>query len=443
MSPRGNSPQVQAGKVPKQRTQNNPTHIDMTKTTTEKEDAQDSTGTRQHANVAAAKEDATDSTAHKAGKEFLTITNTATKEDAADSSANLSALRRRGHQTVKEEASKSITTMTRTCSTTSTEDYYNMKTNKLPTQWRIPDQIGITREDLGLVSVFNFVGEDKEEGKQPRQELGTTLMQAEDQMLQGVYMDAFQDYSSGRRKIVKPSKRWRTNAVKAKKFRPSSNIGQGTSATNNFETTNKGQTRESGIFRFGCLAKETKTTVTSLTPPQEPPRHQNRTEDKENTRRSHKSRPTAIKVRAKSNMPQGPDRKGNPTGKRKGTAPKPRKTNQYERRVKELETEMEMRAQRRIVRWKGRQQKKLQGFTETLDVSAILKKKFQNNTKTGRKKVNTKKSNYRKAKTTPTGTTSTSRENSPSKFRFGSRQQISSAVRFAKFRSNRRYKPGD
>ena len=110
MSPRGNSPQVQAGKVPKQRTQNNSTHIDMTKTTTEKEDAQDSTGTRQHANVAAVKEGATDSTAHKAGKEFLTITNMATKEDAADSSAKLSALSRRGHQAVKEEASESITT---------------------------------------------------------------------------------------------------------------------------------------------------------------------------------------------------------------------------------------------------------------------------------------------------------------------------------------------
>ena len=142
-------------------------------------------------------------------------------------------------------------------------------------------------------------------------------------------------------------------------------------------------------------------------------------------------------------MPQGPDRKSNPTGKRKGTAPKPRKTNQYERRVKELKIEMEMRARRRIIRWKGRQQKKLQGFTETLDVSAILKKKFQNDTKTGKKKTNTKKSISRKAKTTPTGTTSTSRENNPSKFRFGRCQQTSSAVRFARFRSNRRYKPGD
>ena len=162
MSPRGNSPQVQAGEEPKQRTQNNPTRTNMTKTTAEKEDAQDSTVTRQHTNVTAKKEDATDSTAHKAEKEFLTITNMATKEDAADSSAKLSAPSRRVHQAFNEDASKTITTTTTTSSTTPMEDLCNMKTNKLPAQWRIPDQIGIIKEDPGLVNVFNFVGEDKE-----------------------------------------------------------------------------------------------------------------------------------------------------------------------------------------------------------------------------------------------------------------------------------------
>ena len=222
-----------------------------------------------------------------------------------------------------------------------------------------------------------------------------------------------------------------------------SNIVQSTSAANNFETTDKGQTRVSGIFRFGYSADETKETVNSLTSPQEPPRHQNHTEDRGHTRRSHKSRPTAIKVQARSKMPQGSDRKGSPTGKRRGTAPKPWKTNQYERRVKELETEMEMRAQRRVVCWKGRQQTKLQGNTEVLEVSAPLQNKFQKGTKTGRKKTNTQKSTSRKVKTTLTGTTSTSKDNDPSKFRFGRRQQTSSAVRFARLRSNRRYKPGD
>ena len=70
MSSGGNFPQVQVGKEPRQRTQHNPTRINMIKTTTEKEDAQDSTETRRHTNIAAEKEDATDSTAHKAAKKF-------------------------------------------------------------------------------------------------------------------------------------------------------------------------------------------------------------------------------------------------------------------------------------------------------------------------------------------------------------------------------------
>ena len=70
MSSRGNSLQVQVGKEPRQRTQHNPTRINMIKTTIEKEDAQDSTATRRHTNIAAEKEDATDSTAHKAAKKF-------------------------------------------------------------------------------------------------------------------------------------------------------------------------------------------------------------------------------------------------------------------------------------------------------------------------------------------------------------------------------------
>ena len=180
-----------------------------------------------------------------------------------------------------------------------------MKTNKLPAQWEIPDQIGITKEDPGLFNVFNFSGEDKEKCKQPEQEPRTTFLQAEDQMLHEIYMDASQDYSSVRRKIVKPPTKWRTNTIKAKKVRPSSDTRQSTSTANNVKTTDKGQTRVPGIFRFGRVAEETRKTGTSLISLQELPRHQNRTEDREHTRRSHKSRPTAIKVQARSKMPQG------------------------------------------------------------------------------------------------------------------------------------------
>ena len=161
MMPRGNSPQVRVGKEPRQRTQNKPTHINMTKTTAGKEDAQDSTMTSRHTCVAAEKEDATDSTAHKAEQGLLTTTNMATKEDEADSLAKPSAPNRRGHKALKDEASKTSTTTIMTWSTTPTEDNYNMKTNKLSAQWKIPNQIGITKRDPELTNVFIFVGEEK------------------------------------------------------------------------------------------------------------------------------------------------------------------------------------------------------------------------------------------------------------------------------------------
>jgi len=200
--------------------------------------------------------------------------------------------------------------------------------------------------------VFDFMGEDNEPCKQSRPEPGAMFMRAEGQMGQGVYMDAYQDYSSVRRKNVKPSKKWRTNTVKAKGFRPSSDTNQRMSADKSFKTADKVQTRSSGIFRFGSAAEETRSTVTSLRSLQELPRHQNRAEDQGHTRRNLKSRSKTIKVQVRSKMTQRSDHKGNPTGKRRGTAPKPRKTNQYELRVKELETEMEVRAQRRIFCWK-------------------------------------------------------------------------------------------
>ena len=109
MIPRGNSPQVRVGKEPRQRTQHKLTHINMTKTTAETEDAQDSTMTSRHTCVAAEKEDATDSTAHKVEQSLLTTTNMATKENEADSLAKPSVPNRSGCKALEEETSKTNT----------------------------------------------------------------------------------------------------------------------------------------------------------------------------------------------------------------------------------------------------------------------------------------------------------------------------------------------
>ena len=121
MTPIGNPPQVQVGKVPRQRTQHKPTQTIKTKTTAKKEDAQDSTTTKRHTCVTAGKEDATDSTAHKVENKLPTTTNMATKENEADSLAKTSVLNRKGCKALEEETSKTNTTATMTWSTTTKE----------------------------------------------------------------------------------------------------------------------------------------------------------------------------------------------------------------------------------------------------------------------------------------------------------------------------------
>ena len=205
MIPKGNFPQVRVGREPRQRTQHKPTQTNKTKTTAKKEDAQDSTTTRRNTCVAAKMENATDSIANTVEQSVLTTTNMATKENEADSLAKHSVLNREGCKALDEETNKTNTTMTMTWSTSTTEDSYDMTSRKLSEQQKIPNQIGITKRDPELTNVFRFVGEEKGECERPGQEPRTTFFQAGDLTSHGNYMDASQDYSSVRRKIVKPS----------------------------------------------------------------------------------------------------------------------------------------------------------------------------------------------------------------------------------------------
>ena len=142
-------------------------------------------------------------------------------------------------------------------------------------------------------------------------------------------------------------------------------------------------------------------------------------------------------------MTQGSDHKGNSTKRRRRTAPTTRKTNYYEQRVKELKTEEEERAQRRIFYWKRRQQQKLRKNTEVPDVSVFLRKKVQEGTRNKRRRINKKKQIPNKAVETSAGTTCIFEMEELGIYCLEKRQQSSSAVRFARLRSNRRYKPGD
>ena len=160
MIPRGNFPQVRVGREPRQRTQHKPTQTNKTKTTAKKEDAQDSTTTRRNTFVAAKTENATDSIANTVEQSVLTTTNMATKENEADSLAKPSVPDREGCKALEEETSKTNTTTNMTCSTTTTEDNYDVTSSKLSAQWKVPDQIGITKRVPEPTNVFRFVGEE-------------------------------------------------------------------------------------------------------------------------------------------------------------------------------------------------------------------------------------------------------------------------------------------
>ena len=108
-----------------------------------------------------------------------------------------------------------------------------------------------------------------------------------------------------------------------------------------------------------------------------------------------------------------------------------------------MKTEVGGRAQRRTFYRKKRQQKKLKENTEVLDVSVFLRKKVKKEIRNKRRRTNKKKQTPNKAMKTPTGTTSILEVEELGIFCPKKRQQYSSAVRFARFKSNRRYKPGD
>ena len=103
---------------------------------------------------------------------------------------------------------------------------------------------------------------------------------------------------------------------------------------------------------FGSAVNEVTEAKNSLLALQELPSHQDRAENQVHTTKKPSSCSKIVKFRVKTEMTQGSDHKGNTTKKRRGTAPTTGKTNQYERRVKELKTEEDERAQRRHFYWK-------------------------------------------------------------------------------------------
>ena len=99
---------------------------------------------------------------------------------------------------------------------------------------RIPNQIGVIRDDLGPCVGFDFMGEDGGSRGQTRPKLGAAIRHVEYQNVQGQYMDAYQDYGSMKRKTVKAAKKWCAPTNKPKEFKFSANTNQNTSSNSRF-----------------------------------------------------------------------------------------------------------------------------------------------------------------------------------------------------------------
>ena len=103
--------------------------------------------------------------------------------------------------------------------------------------WVVPNHIGVIKEDLRPCEVFDFMGDVGVSRKQTRPKPRVEIGHVEGHNLQGLYMDAYQDYGSIKWKIVKPAGKWRASMNKFKEFKSSANTNQ--------------HTLPDGIFVFG------------------------------------------------------------------------------------------------------------------------------------------------------------------------------------------------
>ena len=348
MTVEGNSPLVQMEKEPEPRTQQYNMKINPTTTTVAKEDEKDSTAILQQATITAKKEDATDSTADRTLTINQLTTSRVAKEDDTDPTTKSLFSTSLWDKIYKEGQSETDTTTTMAGLTTSTGGNRNGRILKPGEEWRVPSQIVVIRDDLGPQEGFNFMGEDVISCEQTRPKLGTAIRHVEGQYALGHYMDAYQDYSSMKRKIVKPSKKWCAPTNKPKELKFSSNTNQNTPLNSRFIFGNAPQGRTganapspkpqtmpnrqtvSGVFMFGYTAKEMRETKTSPLTPHELSRHQKPVENQVQPEKKPSPRSRVGKFKVDTKKSQGTDQMGNnTTKKRRGSKLTPRKINLY------------------------------------------------------------------------------------------------------------------
>ena len=245
-----------------------------------------------------------------------------------------------------------------------------------------------------------------------------------------------QIYVFGKRRCVKPGRKWRTPTSQVCNEKEQSKL----------DTAENLQARTiKGIFMFGSAARTMTETETkgSLPALQEVPSYQEIVGNQVKTTKKPGRWSRIGNFRVETKKTQGSNHMGNTTEKRRKTVSTPRKINPYVLRNRELKIEEGKRAKRKVINWKRRQQQKLEQNTEVLDVSEFLRKKFIKETRNKMRRINTQEQISNNVVKKSIGTTYISEIEEWCRFCLEKRQQSSSAVMFARFRSNRRYKPGD
>ena len=235
-----------------------------------------------------------------------------------------------------------------------------------------------------------------------------------------------QIYQPRTRRVVKAAKIWKGTKQKE---------NDNTEFTFTLKSANPpdGATNNN-LFVFG---KNTNTTEPATNPtPKKQGRQERKPKDWERTN-------TSKKLLNKEVGRKGSHHMGNTAEERRRTCSTQRKINPYVRRNQELKTEENKRTKRKVINWKRRQQQKLEQNTEVLDVSEFLRKKSMKKTRNKMKRINAQEQISDNVVKKYIGTTYTSEMEEWCIFCLEKRQQSSSAVMFARFRSNKRYKPGD
>ena len=239
-------------------------------------------------------------------------------------------------------------------------------------------------------------------------------------------------YVFGKRRRVKAASKWKT--------------------TNNYERQEGKQTKAinvtctpirpiKGVFMFGQAARSA-TTINSMPTLQES-NHQEPVEKQKENRRRKKNRAKIGKFKVTTKKPGKLGNQDIPANKKNQANLKQNKKTPFKLRDEELELRRNRLSTRRKLNWNKKQQKQNEELAEVREVKKTLQEVKVRIIKNRSSRNITRTTAKQGKKRTCKATRQNEEEDKMNSPHLNKNQQTSSAVRFARHKSNRRYKPGD